>query len=390
MTVKGFKSAAAAANMRYKNRFDLGLIVADTPSPWAGIFTRSVCQAAPVVWSRRRAALGRGRAFLANAGQANAQTGSQGEANCLTSARLIGEALGFSPDEVMLASTGVIGAQINMAALTPAVPPLIEGLRPEGLADFAKAILTTDTFPKVAEAEFELAGRPVSVWGCAKGSGMIAPNMATMLGFLLTDANLAPGLIKEVLLEGADMSFNRVTIDGDTSTNDSLMMMASGASGAPAIEAGEPLARLKSAVFTVMKALARDIARDGEGATKLVTVRVRGAASEEDALRAARTVAESPLVKTAFFGCDANWGRICMALGRSGASFNPYAVDIDLDQVPWIRNGVDNGQEGAATEVMKKPQYVLDISLGAGNHECEFLTCDFSHQYVTINGSYRS
>lgn len=390
MTVKGFKGAAVAANMRYKDRFDLGLILADAPAAWAGVFTQSVCQAAPVIWSRQRAALGRGRAFLANAGQANAQTGRQGDDNCLASARLISEAFGCSSDEVMLASTGVIGAQINMEALGRAFPSLIPALRPEGLADFARAIMTTDTFAKVAEAEFELGGRAVSVWGCAKGSGMIAPNMATMLGFLLTDAQISPEVLKEVLLEGAEMSFNRVTVDGDTSTNDSLMMMASGASGAPAIKGGEALAKFKEAAFQVMKSLARDIARDGEGATKLVTVRVRGAASAEDALKAARTVAESPLVKTAFFGCDANWGRICMALGRSGATFDPYAVDIDLDQVPWIRQGVDNGQELEATEVMKKPEYVLDINLRAGAHECEFLTCDFSHEYVTINGSYRS
>lgn len=390
MTVRGFKGAAVAANMRYKDRFDLGLILADAPAAWAGVFTQSVCQAAPVIWSRRRAALGRGRAFLANAGQANAQTGRQGEDNCLASARLVSEAFGCSSDEVMLASTGVIGAQINMEALSRAFPSLVPALRPVGLADFAQAIMTTDTFAKVAEAEFELGGRTVSIWGCAKGSGMIAPNMATMLGFLLTDAQISPESLKEILLEGAEMSFNRVTVDGDTSTNDSLMIMASGASGAPAIEGGEALGKFKEAAFKVMKSLARDIARDGEGATKLVTVRVRGAARAEDALKAARTVAESPLVKTAFFGCDANWGRICMALGRSGATFDPYAVDIDLDQVPWIRRGVDNGRELEATEVMKKPEYVLDINLGAGTHECEFLTCDFSHEYVTINGSYRS
>lgn len=390
MTVKGFKGAAAAANMRYKDRFDLGLILADAPAAWAGVFTQSVCLAAPVIWSKRRAALGRGRAFLANAGQANAQTGRQGEDNCLASAKLVGEAFGCSTDEVMLASTGVIGAQINMEALSRAFPSLIPALRPEGLTDFARAIMTTDTFAKVAEAEFELGGRTVLVWGCAKGSGMIAPNMATMLGFLLTDARISPESLKEILLEGAEMSFNRVTVDGDTSTNDSLMMMASGASGAPAIEGGEALAKFKEAAFQVMKSLARDIARDGEGATKLVTVRVQGAASAQDALKAARTVAESPLVKTAFFGCDANWGRICMALGRSGAAFDPYAVDIDLDQVPWIRRGVDNGRELEATEVMKKPEYVLGINLGAGTYECEFLTCDFSHEYVTINGSYRS
>ena len=390
MIVKGFRAAAVAAGLRYKDRFDLGLIVADAPSSWAGIFTQSNCPASPVIWSRENAARGRGRAILANAGQANAQTGKDGDTNCRLSAKLIGGALGFTPEEVMLASTGVIGQQINMNALTHAVPKLGPALGPDGLDDFAHSIMTTDTRVKTAEAAFELDGRTVSIWGCAKGSGMIAPNMATMLGFILTDGQLTPELLHDLLKEGADLSFNRVTVDGDTSTNDSLMIMASGASGAPPITSCQALEKFRSALFQVMKALAREIARDGEGATKLVTVRVRGAASAVEAEKAARTVAESPLVKTAFFGCDANWGRICMALGRSGASFDQYAVDIDLDQVPWIRNGVDNNQEKEASEVMRQAEYVLDINLKAGGFDCEMLTCDFSHDYVTINGSYRS
>ena len=390
MAVKGFRAAAVAANLRYKDRFDMGLIVADALSSWAGVFTRSVCQAAPVIWSRDRAAQGRGRAILANAGQANAQTGREGEANCRLSAKTVAVPINCNADEIMLASTGVIGQQINMTALTDAVPKLTAALRPDGLDDFARAIMTTDTFAKTASAEFSLDGRTVSVWGCAKGSGMIAPNMATMLGFVLTDAAASPELLREIVTEGADLSFNRVTVDGDTSTNDCLLIMASGGSGTPPVTSGEPLEKFKEAVFTVMKNLARQIAKDGEGATKLVTVRVRNAASAEDAQKATRTVAESPLVKTAFFGCDANWGRVCMALGRSGACFDPYAVDIDLDEVPWIRNGIDNGQEEAATAVMKKPEYVLDINLKAGDSDWEMLTCDFSHEYVTINGSYRS
>jgi glutamate N-acetyltransferase/amino-acid N-acetyltransferase len=390
MSVKGFLSAAVAADLRYHGRPDLGLILAEAPCSWAGLFTQSVCRAAPVIWSRDRAAAGLGRAFLANSGQANAQTGAEGELNCRRSAELVGGAAGCAPEEVMLASTGVIGPQLNMKALAPAVPRLVAALGPDRLDDFARAILTTDTRPKTAGESFDLGGRRVTVWGCAKGSGMIAPHLATMLGFLLTDARLEPGLLRAILAEGAELSFNRVTVDGDTSTNDSLMIMASGASGAPEIRSGEALEKFRLAAFTVMKSLARQIARDGEGATKLVTVRLRGAASEEEAKKAARTVAESPLVKTAFFGQDANWGRICMALGRSGAVFDPYAVDIDLDQVPWIRNGLDNGREEAATAVMKKPEYVLDINLNAGPHGCEMLTCDYSHDYISINGSYRS
>ncbi|MDR2945708.1 MAG: bifunctional glutamate N-acetyltransferase/amino-acid acetyltransferase ArgJ [Candidatus Adiutrix sp.] len=387
MAIKGFKAAAVAANLRYKDRPDLGLIVSDGPAAWAGVFTQSVCQAAPVIWSRPLANKGRGRAILANSGQANAQTGREGDANCLRSAELIGAALGCPPEEIMLASTGIIGQQVNMPALAEAVPGLAAALSPGGLDDFARAIMTTDTFAKTAASECACDGGTVSVWGCAKGSGMIAPNMATMLGFVLTDANIAPELLRGIIREGADMSFNRVTVDGDTSTNDCLMLMASGAAlvtGGPALEA------FKTAVFTVMRNLARQIAKDGEGATKLVTVRLRGAASPEEALLAARTVAESPLVKTAFFGGDANWGRVFMALGRSGARFDPYAVNMDLDDVPWVRNGIDNGREEAASAVMQKTEYVLDINLNAGTSGCEMLTCDFSHEYVSINGDYRS
>ena len=390
LAVKGFRAAAVAANMRYKNRLDLGLIVAENPAAWAGVFTRNICRAAPVLWSAERAARGRGRAFLVNAGQANAQTGRRGEADCRRAAEVLADLIGLGPEEVLLASTGVIGQYVNMEALAAGLPALAAKLAPEGLVDFSRAILTTDTRAKTAAEEFELNGRPVAVWGCAKGSGMIAPDMATMLGFLLTDAEIEPGLLKEVLVEGAEISFNRVTIDGDTSTNDCLLAMASGAAGAGPVTGGESLARFRAAAFGVMRSLARQIALDGEGATRLVTIRVRGAATAAEARLAARTVAESPLVKTAFFGCDANWGRLCMALGRSGANFDPYAVDIDLDDVPWIRAGVDNGQEAAASAVMKKPEYLIDIDLKAGGGEYEALTCDLSHEYVTINGSYRS
>ena len=390
MIVKGFRAGAAIANMRYQDRLDLGLILADGPAAWAGVFTQSVCQAAPVIWSRQRSSLGRGRAFLANAGQANAQTGAGGQSDCRRSAELAAQALGCQPEEIMLASTGIIGQPINMGALAAAVPALVGALRPAGLEDFAQAILTTDTVVKMADETIETGGGPINIWGCAKGSGMIAPNMATLLAFVLTDAQVAPELLQAILAEGAELSFNRVTVDGDTSTNDSLLMMASGGSQAGPVTGGEPLAAFMAGVFRVLTSLARQVARDGEGATKLVTVRVRGAASPGEARLAARTVAESPLVKTAFFGCDANWGRVCAALGRSGAAFDPYQVDIDLDQVAWVRQGVDNGQEEAATRVMGQREYVLDINLKAGYQEYEALTCDFSHEYVSINGSYRS
>ncbi len=390
MLIKGFQASAVIANMRYKDRFDLGLIVADALVSWAGVFTTSNCCAAPVIWSRARALQGRGRAFLVNAGQANAQTGTVGAEHCVQSAQALAKLLGFQPEEVMLASTGIIGQFINWEAMEKSLPHLTTTLRPDALDDFSQAILTTDTKPKTATCQLDLDGTTVNIWGCVKGSGMIAPQMATMLGFILTDADLPPELLASILKEGADLSFNRATIDGDTSTNDSVLMMASGASGAPTLTEGPLLEKFKEAAFSVMLDLARQLVRDGEGATKLVTVAVKGAATLAEAQKAARTVAESPLVKTAFFGEDANWGRICMAIGRSGASFDPYAVDIDLDDVPWIRKGVDNNQEEAASAVMKKPEYTISIDLKAGSYEWAMLTCDFSHDYVTINGSYRS
>lgn len=389
MSVKGFKAAAKAAGLRYKNRFDIGLIAADAPAAWAGVFTKSVCLAAPVIWSADKIRSGRGRAILVNAGQANAQTGRAGDEDCRTSAERTASLLGIEPEEVVMASTGVIGQRIPMDTFSAALPDLASGLSPDGLDDFAQAIMTTDTFVKTASAEIKTDGKTISIWGCAKGSGMIAPNMATMLGFVLTDADVSPELLWEIAVQGADLSFNRVTVDGDTSTNDSLFLMASGASGTN-VSGGEILELFRNAAFQVMKDLARQIAKDGEGATKLVTVRVSGAASLEDAKKASRTIAESPLVKTAFFGCDANWGRVCMALGRCGASFDPYAVDIDLNEVPWIRKGIDNGCENEATAVMRTDEYVLAVNLNAGSYEWEMLTCDFSHEYVTINGSYRS
>jgi glutamate N-acetyltransferase/amino-acid N-acetyltransferase len=251
--------------------------------------------------------------------------------------------------------------------------------------------MTTDKVPKLAEAHGAFDdGTKFHIWGAAKGSGMIAPNMATMLGFILTDARLDSNLMHVLIKKNAEATFNRVTVDGDTSTNDTLLFLASGAAGGPLISKVSQAECFEKPLFTVLNTLARMIAKDGEGATRLVEIAVLGAKTLPQAQKAARTVAESPLVKTAFFGADANWGRILAALGRSGASFDPYRVDLDLNDVPWVRNGQDNDQETAASEVMKKPEYLLTINLNAGQHHYEMLTCDFSHEYVDINGSYRS
>jgi glutamate N-acetyltransferase/amino-acid N-acetyltransferase len=375
--------------MRYKNRLDLGLIVADEFQASAGVFTQNVSQAAPVVWSKNR--IGQGRAILVNAGQANAQTGRGAGDRCLQSAKAVADLLSLEADDILLASTGVIGQPLNIEALTQAVPSLVKNLATDGFADFSKAILTTDTVTKTAETviPFE-SGPPAVIWGAAKGSGMIAPNMATMLAFVLTDAAVEPKLLRSMLAQTAETTFNRVTVDGDTSTNDSLFILASGAARPQVITGGPEADIFKKALHKVLGSLARQIVRDGEGATHLVEVKVRGARTQEEALLAARTVAQSPLVKTAFFGEDANWGRILAALGRSGADFEPYRVDIDIDDLAWIRHGLVFGRDMDATAAMKKREYCLTINLNNGPGQDQMLTCDFSYDYVKINGSYRS
>jgi glutamate N-acetyltransferase/amino-acid N-acetyltransferase len=371
--------------MRYRDRPDLGLIVADSFSGSAGIFTRNLCAAAPVVWSREREAAG--QAVLANAGQANAQTGRQGLADAKASAKAVGSLIGLPADKVLLASTGIIGQPMNMEAMLPALEGLAGALAPEGLSGFAEAILTTDTVPKTASARGRTPdGREWSLWGCAKGSGMLAPDMATMLAFALTDLPCTSGCLMAMLRRAADRSFNRLTVDGDTSTNDSAFVISSGAAG------GDPLgySRGRDALEEVLSSLARQMMRDGEGVTKVVTVKVTGAASKRHAELAARAVADSPLVKTAIHGEDANWGRVLAALGRSGAVFDPYKVDLWLEGVLWVKNGIDNGREAEALEVMRRPEYELTANLKKGRREAFMLACDLSAEYVKINGSYRS
>ena len=385
----GFRAAAVAAGLRYSGRPDLGLIVADQFQASAGVFTKNICRAAPVLWSAERARSG--RAILANSGQANAQTGEKGLADCASSAEALARLLGLESSEVLLASTGVIGIPVNLPALLAALPELSGKLSASGFDDFAHAIMTTDTVPKTAATEAIFPSGPqISIWGAAKGSGMLAPNMATMLGFVLTDAAVEPSLLHDLLQEAADATFNRITVDGDTSTNDTVLIIASGASGRPMISGGPDAKVFERALEGVMGSLARDLIRDGEGATKLVEIVIVNARTQEDAKKAARTVAESPLVKTAFFGEDANWGRILAALGRSGAQFDPYQIDIDLVEVPWIRDGRDNGRDKEAGEAMKGPEQRLVIDLKAGASSWSMLTCDLSHGYVEINGSYRS
>jgi glutamate N-acetyltransferase/amino-acid N-acetyltransferase len=300
-------------------------------------------------------------------------------------------ALKISDDLVCVASTGVIGQPMPIDTVTAAVPRLMAALSPDGIGDFAEAILTTDLVPKVVSLQGEMGGVPYTVAGVAKGSGMIRPDMATMLCFVVTDLKIPPGPLQEALAGGVDRSFNRITVDGDTSTNDTVLMMAGGRSGA-AVRSPEDAAEFQTQLDEVLARLARMVVQDGEGATKLVEIAVVGAATEADARAVADTVAHSSLVKTALFGEDANWGRIIAAAGRAGVPLAPDAVDILFEDVMMCQNGMTCGDaaERAAAAVLKRPEYRITVDLHMGTASASVFTCDFSIDYVKINADYRS
>ena len=394
MKVKGFSAAAVQAGIRYKDRLDLALIYSKTPAALGAVFTASTVKAAPVLLGMERLRSGKAQAIVVNSGNANACTGEEGMRMARTVGALAAQALKIDEELVQVASTGVIGAQLDPTPFAAAMPKLAARLSEDGFDELARAIMTTDIVPKTASATIMIDGVEVNLLACAKGAGMIMPNMATMLCFAITDANIAQPALQAAVRSGADLSFNRITVDGDTSTNDTVLCLANGAAGNPLLDESrpEPLAVFTEALHGMFKDLAKQIVRDGEGATKLVTVRIEGAASQEDAVNAARTIANSPLVKTAFFGEDANWGRIIAALGRSGAAFQPEHVAIAFDDALLVENGFGLGKEAeaAATQVLKKKEFSVTVRLGAGAAAAEMLTCDLSCDYVKINANYRS
>jgi glutamate N-acetyltransferase/amino-acid N-acetyltransferase len=394
MQVKGFSAAAVRAGIKYQNRLDLGLIFSEIPAAAAGVFTTSAVKAAPVLLGMERLRSGRAQAIVVNSGNANACTGAEGMNMARAVGGLAAQALGIDEELVQVASTGVIGAQLKLEPFAKAMPDLAAALSPDGFADLARAIMTTDTVPKTAAATVMIDGREVNLWACAKGAGMIMPNMATMLCFAVTDAQIAQSALQEAVSSGAELSFNRITVDGDTSTNDTVLCLANGAADNTLIDESRPedMALFTETLHGMFKDLAVQIVRDGEGATKLVTIRVEEAATDEEAVTAARTIANSPLVKTAFFGEDANWGRIIAALGRSGAKFQPERVAIAFDDDLLVENGFGLGQEAehAASQVLKKKNFTVKVRLGQGAAAAEVLTCDLSCDYVKINADYRS
>lgn len=381
----GFRFAATYAGIRKVAKDDLVLIVSDRPAVAAAVFTKNLVVAAPVEICRRNLKTSRGiaRAIVVNAGNANCATRT-GEKVALQTIKAAAKALGVKPEQILPASTGVIGVEMDGSKLAAALPKLAASLDASNFEAAAAAILTTDLVPKTAHAEMKGGAR---IAGMTKGSGMIQPNMATTLGFVITDAIVSPVALRAALKKAIDRSYNRISVDGDTSTNDTVAVLANGASGIkPSAKAFE------AALTSVLESLAMQIARDGEGAKKLVTIDVEGARTEADAARIARSIANSPLVKTAIAGSDANWGRIIAAAGYSGIKFDPRKADIDLQNVAVCRGGLaaEFDEAKLKKKLDERECYIRFAIRGAGRGHARFWTCDFTEDYIRINASYRT
>jgi glutamate N-acetyltransferase/amino-acid N-acetyltransferase len=381
---KGFFAGAAAAEIKYKGRLDLGILYSELPCAAAGRFTKNRIKAAPVLWCQQRVASGKAQAVIINAGCANACTGAQGVKDAKAMARVAAKKVGIPADSVLVASTGVIGRKLPMDRIEAGVAKI--KMSATGGHELARAIMTTDTHPKEIAVACEEYGFTIA--GIAKGAGMIHPDMATMLAFLATDADIDKRLLDRFLGEAVDASLNMITVDGDTSTNDTVLILANGTGGA--VKAGTKAAEaFEKALLKVCTYLARSIAADGEGATRLIEVTVSGAQSLADARIAARTIVGSPLVKTAVHGRDPNWGRVIAALGRSGVEFNPMKVDLYLAKMQLMSSGEPVPfDEKAASVVMGKDEVKVRVSLNGGNHSATAWGCDLSAEYVSINSDY--
>jgi glutamate N-acetyltransferase/amino-acid N-acetyltransferase len=383
--IAGARLATAAAGIRYAGRTDVLLVLLDEGTAAAGVFTRSKCPSAPVEWCRAHLKKGKARVLVVNSGNANAFTGKSGRDACKFTAQIASRAAGCKPEDVFLASTGVIGEPLKAQAFEGVMEGLVARAQAGDFLAAARAIMTTDTFPKVATATAKIGKATVTINGIAKGAGMIAPDMATMLSFIFTDAAISSPALQSLLKDGADDTFNAVTIDGDTSTSDTLMMFASGQSGAPRIaRASDPrLKGFKKALHAVLANLSEQIARDGEG---------EGAVSKASARRIAMSIANSPLVKTAIAGEDANWGRVVMAVGKAGEPADRDRLSIWFGEIRVAHKGArDPGyDEATVSAAMKKPEINLKVALGMGKGRDRVLTCDLTKEYVAINGDYRS
>lgn len=388
--VPGFRAAGIHAGIKAQAK-DLALIVSDERASAAGVFTRSTVVGAPVEVSRARVKRGVARAVVVNSGCSNVAMGARGIRDAHTMARIAAKAIGCEESEVLIASTGVIGQPLPLDVLARGIPQAVTALSEDGMGEAAEAIRTTDTFAKLASTTLVLGGEKITLQGIAKGAGMIEPNMATMLAFLTTDAKIAPALLRAMLRRVADATFNRLSVDGETSTSDSVMLLASGRSMRTGLRAGSrDAARFEAALQAVCEDLVRQLARDGEGATKLVLVDVRGARSARDADRAARRIGNSMLVKTAIFGGDPNWGRILQTIGAARIAWHPERTKILLGGVPVFIRGRSAGPAARqrAEIALKAEEIEIRVDLGRGPGQARLFTCDLTYEYIRVNADY--
>jgi glutamate N-acetyltransferase/amino-acid N-acetyltransferase len=395
--IAGVRLATAEAGIRYRGRTDVLLALLEKRTTVAGVFTRSKCPSAPVEWCRERLDGGAARALVVNSGNANAFTGRSGREATKLTADVAAKVIGCKPREIFLASTGVIGEPLQAGKFADVMDRMVAQAAADRWPEAAKAIMTTDTFPKLATASVRLGPATVTINGIAKGAGMIAPDMATMLAFVFTDAPIGAGALQSLIGRGVVDTFNAVTVDGDTSTSDTLLAFATGAAaarGAPRIErAGDRrLAEFRAGLDAVLRNLSEQIARDGEGARKLVEIVVEGAVSRRSARRVAMSIANSPLVKTAIAGEDANWGRVVMAVGKAGEPADRDRLAIWFGDIRVAHKGARDPDydEAAVSALMRQPEIKLKVALGLGNGRDRVLTCDLTKDYVAINGDYRS
>ena len=390
---QGFRAAGLPCGIKKRGLLDLALVVSDRSGPIAGVFTKNQVVAAPVILDRLHLRRGVGRAILANSGNANACTGRQGMAAAQRTAALVARALQIPIHEVFIGSTGVIGRALPVERIVKALPALFKSLSSRGGANAARAIMTTDLRPKSVVRQKRINGRLVTIGGMAKGSGMIHPDMATMLGYLTTDAAITRAALQRALTQAVNESFNCISVDGDTSTNDTVLCLANGMAGNRLIKEGTQAFRQFVQLLTeTCQPLALAICRDGEGVTKVVKIEVTGAKHRWEARQVAQTIGTSNLVKTALFGEDANWGRVMAAIGRAGVPLNPSKVSVSFGGIPMVRKGVGLGlrAERRIAKVFQRKEFTIHVELGQGRHHSHLWTTDLSYDYVRINASYRS
>lgn len=390
--INGYKVAGIYGNIKKKKEKDLGIILSDEPCNVAGVFTLNKVKAAPVVYCMDM--LNKGKKFrgvIVNSGVANAFTGKKGMGAATDVVKAAEKEFNLKENSLFVSSTGVIGGPLPVAEIKKSLPKLSKNLKENNWDDFAASIMTTDLVPKIVYKKVKIAGRVVSFMGVAKGSGMICPNMATMLSYIVTDAKVSSGFLKSSLKESVDNSFNSIIVDNDASTNDTVLLFANGLAGGKALTSKSSGAKkFKDTLNEISLELSHKIVRDGEGATKFIEIHVKGAKNNKQAEMAARTVAESMLVKTAFFGEDPNWGRIIAAIGRAGVTLNEDKIDLNFGKVRVLKNGLFTGKENEAARELKKKNIVTTINLNIGKGEKKVWTTDLSYGYVKINADYRS